>query len=200
VLALVSQAALAATIYVMSIGRSDVQLIVDGTTVRSMRVGDVSPEGIRLVEVRAGAAVFEVGGKQVILGLGQSTVAQTMLRADARGHFMVNALVNGVPVQAIIDTGATNVALNMADARRMGIDLRGARRVTSQTANGPATAYLVPLHSVQVGDIVLRNVIGEIIDGGPEKLPIALIGMSFLKQVEMRRTGNAMTLSRPHLR
>lgn len=81
----------------------------------------------------------------------------------------------------------------------MGVDLRGAQRVMVHTANGVAFGYVVPLASVQVGEIVLRNVVGKVIEGGPEKLPIALIGMSFLKHVEMHRNGSVMTLSRPHL-
>jgi predicted aspartyl protease len=36
-------------------------------------------------------------------------------------------------------------------------------------------------------------------EGGAEKLDVVLIGMSFLKHVEMRRAGETMTLSRPHL-
>jgi predicted aspartyl protease len=55
----------------------------------------------------------------------------------------------------------------------------------------------VILASVQVGDVVLANVPATVQEGG--QLPFALIGMSFLKQVEMRRSGNTLTLSRPHL-
>ena len=52
---------------------------------------------------------------------------------------------------------------------------------------------------MQVGDVALANVPATIQEGGSDQLPLALIGMSFLKQVEMRRVGNTMTLSRPHL-
>ena len=199
-LAAAATSAAAQNLFVTTIASNQVQIIVDGAMIRTLRVGDTSPEGIRLVEVRPGVAVFDVRGRSVALGLGQSTVIQTTLQADARGHFMVQALVNGVAVPAVIDTGATHVTLNMSHATRMGIDLRGAQRTISQTANGTAYGYLVPLASVQVGDIVLRNVVGRVLEGGNEQLPYALIGMSFLKQVEMHRTGAVMTLSRPHLR
>ena len=189
----------AQNVFVMSISGNQAQVIINGAAVRTLRVGDTAPEGVRLADIRGGTAVFDIAGKPVALGLGQSTMVQTTLRADAAGHFMFQALINGVPVPAIIDTGATDVTLNMTQASRMGLDLRGAQRVMTQTANGASYGYLVPLATVQVGDIVLRNVVGKVIDGGPDKLPIALIGMSFLKHVEMHRSGAVLTLSRPHL-
>ena len=189
----------ATNVYVTSVTPSQVQVIVNGTTLRALRVGDTSPEGVRLLEVRGSAAVMEVDGRPISLAIGQSTQLQTTLQADRSGQFTTQALVNGVPVPAVIDTGATHVALNMAHASRMGIDLRGAKRIVSHTANGPSPAYAVTLASVQVGDIVLRNVPGTVVEGGDRTLPIVLIGMSFLQHVDMRRSGAVMTLTRPSL-
>ena len=47
-----------------------------------------------------------------------------------------------------------------------------------------------------MGEIGLLNVPAMVIEGGQEKLPAVLIGMSFLKHVDMRRTGQTMTLTR----
>jgi len=187
----------AANIYVMAIGRSEVQVVIDGRTVRNLRLGDVTPEGVKLREINGGTAVFEVGGRAVALGIGQATVAETLLHADQRGHFVTPAYFNGVPLTAVIDTGASYVSLSAEHAQRLGIDFRRGQRVTEQTANGPVVSYMVLLASVQVGEVVLTNVPTTIQEGGG--LPVALIGMSFLKQVEMRRSGNTLTLSRPHL-
>jgi aspartyl protease family protein len=190
--------ALAATVFVMSVGNGQAQIIVDNRTVRVLRVGDTSPEGVKLLEIRGSAAVLEVNGRPISLTIGQSTVAETVLQADARGHFVVNAVINGVALTGVIDTGATHVAMGMEQARQLGLDLRNAQRGMTQTANGVVPVYLVNLASVQVGDIVVRNVAGSVTDGGG-KLPVVLVGMSFLKGVDMRRSGNSMTLSRPHL-
>jgi aspartyl protease family protein len=189
----------ATNVYVTNVTHNQVQVIVNGTALRSLRVGDTSPEGVRLLEIRGNAAVMEIDGRPVALGLGQATQLQTTLQADRQGQFTTLALVNGVQVPAVIDTGATHVALNMTQASRMGIDLRGAKRIVSLTANGPSPAYAVTLASVQVGDIVLRNVPGTVVEGGDRTLPIALIGMSFLQHVDMRRSGAVMTLTRPSL-
>ena len=188
----------AVTVYVTSISATQVQIIVDGKAVRTLRVGETSPEGVRLLEIRGNVAVLETGGRAMSMTIGQSTVAQTQFQADQRGQFMVRALVNGVAATAMIDTGASSVTLNVQQAGLMGIDYRRGQRTTTYTANGPAAAYMVTLASVQVGEVILANIPALVIDGGPEKLPIALIGMSFLKHVEMRRSGNTMTLSRPH--
>jgi aspartyl protease family protein len=187
-------------VYVTAIGRAEVQVIVNGSTVRNLRIGDVSPEGVKLREIRGGTATLEIGGRAIALGIGQSTLAEAQLRADARGHFFVDALVNGAPVRGLIDTGASTVALNMDLARRIGLDLTNAKRVITQTANGRVAAWQVPLRSVQVGDITVSNVVGHVIEGGADRLPVVLIGMSFLQHVEMRRAGDTMSLSRPHLR
>ena len=189
--------AAATDVFVTSITPSQVQLIVDGKVARTLRPNEISPEGVKLIDIRGGAAVLEVDGRAVQLGLGQSTVAATVLRADGRGQFMVRAFINGVGVSAVIDTGASGVLVNWNQALQMGIDPRQGQRVITQTANGPATVYAVTFARVQVGDIVLANVPGAVAEGGADRLPIVLIGMSFLRHVEMRRSGDTMTLSRP---
>ena len=49
---------------------------------------------------------------------------------------------------------------------------------------------------VQLGDIVLRDVDATVSLGN--ELPIVLLGMSFLNQVEMQRAGRTLTLTRRH--
>jgi aspartyl protease family protein len=193
---LVETAAWAQSVFVISLSSSQAQIVVNGTAARSLWIGETSPEGVRLSDIRNGLASFEAGGRRFTLGLGQSSVTQTVLRASSSGHFFANAVLNGVTFPAVIDTGATLVVLNWDQAERMGIDLRQSRRVITHTANGPAPAYVITLASVQVGEIGLLNVPAMVIEGGGEKLPTVLIGMSFLKHVEMRRTGQTMTLTR----
>ena len=196
-LALAAASAHATDVFVTSISPSQVQLIVDGKAARALRANETSPEGVQVLEIRGDAVVLKVDGRPVRLGLGQSTVRSTQLRADPRGHFLVTAMINGVPVPGMIDTGASAILVNWNQALQMGIDPRQGQRIVTQTANGPAAAWLVTFAQVQVGDIVLLNVPGAVVEGGAEKLSLALIGMSFLRHVDMRRSGDMMTLSRP---
>ena len=97
---------------------------------------------------------------------------------------------------ALVDTGASTVALNMADAQRAGVNFAGARRVVVQTAGGPRPALLVRLASVSIGDVLVRDVEATVSEHN--ELPIVLLGMSFLNQVEMQRSGLSLTLTRRH--
>ena len=101
----------AASVYVTALawGRADVR--IDGSEPRSMWVGDTSPEGVSLRSVGEDAAVFEIDGRLWTLKAGQGTYSQTTLRANDHGQFFLTARVNGAPLPAIIDTGATSVAM-----------------------------------------------------------------------------------------
>lgn len=195
-MAAAAAASQATTVLLMSLGEGRAQLLVNGTAVRDLRVGQTSPEGVRLVSADRTKAVVEVDGRQLLLGLGGSTVAAAELKVDRSGHFVTTAYVNGVATQAVIDTGATSVALSSDEAARMSIRYAGAPRVQISTAGGVKTAYRVNLASVRVGDITLHNVEALVMEGGREQLPITLIGMTFLNGVEMRRIGDTLTLTR----
>lgn len=195
-IAFAASAAQATTVMVMSVEPGRAQLVINGSVIRQLRAGQTSPEGVRLMSADGNKALIEVDGKMLTLGLGQSTVAITEVRADPRGHFVTTAYVNGVAVSALIDTGATTVALSRDDAFRMGVGFGGAQRVQISTAGGPRFGYRVRLASVGVGAIIVQNVEAIVMEGGREQLPIALIGMSFLNQVDLRRAGDTLTLSR----
>ena len=190
--------ACAASVYVTALGFDKAEVIINGSAVRPLWVGETSPEGVKLRSVADGAAVFEIDGKLWTLRVGQASYSQTTLQADARGQFFLTAQINGNPIKAVIDTGATAVAMNSEDANRLGIDYLDGQRIIAQTANGSSSAYVVAFASVQVGDIVLTNVPGVVMEGGNAQLPLVLIGMSFLRQVDMQRSGNTMLLLKRH--
>jgi len=47
---------------------------------------------------------------------------------------------------------------------------------------------------VRVGDIVVNNVDAAVLEGNP--MPFALLGMSFLNRMDMRRVGQTMVLTK----
>jgi len=66
------------------------------------------------------------------------------------------------------------------------------RKILVKTASGATNAYLVMLDRVQVGEIVLRQIEGYVVQGSsPTQV---LLGMSFLNKIEMRNKGNLMIL------
>ncbi len=191
-----SNLAAAASLYVKTLQLDNAEVIINGGEARRLWVGETSPDGVLLRGISEGAAEFEIGGKVWRLKPGQSTFSQTTLRADAQGMFLLTARLNGTPLPALIDTGATSVAMNSEDAYRLGINYLTGQRVEARTASGPATAYLITFESVQVGDIVIANVPGSVIDVGRRELPLVLIGMSFLRHIDMQRSENTMMLQR----
>jgi aspartyl protease family protein len=175
-------------------------LALDGGEPRTVRVGQ-RIGNVTLVSVDKDRATVEVDGKRRVLLRGQtySTAANpsgrqtTVLAAGPGGHFVAEGQVNGGAVRFLVDTGATAIALPAADARRLGIDYQKGKRGITQTANGPAAMYIVRLDTVRVGGIELQAVDAYILEQG---LNVALLGMTFLNRVEMKRDGATMTLTR----
>lgn len=199
-----SGAALAADINVHALTAGKAVVSIDGGKPRTLAVGQVTAEGVKLISATSESAVFEVAGERRTLAVGQgAAIANTaparggdsvMLFADARGHFTTVGVVNGVSLHFLVDTGATSVVLSSADARRAGVNyLSGARRLT-QTANGVVPVYAVKLDTLRVGDITVNNVDASVIEG--DRLSIGLLGMSFLNRMEMKRDGTTLTLIR----
>jgi aspartyl protease family protein len=100
--------------------------------------------------------------------------------ADAQGHVYIDALVNGVPVHFLVDTGATLVSLTLNDARAAGIDPSTlAFTVRTSTANGPSAGARVTLQDVQIGQMPVYDVSALV----HRNLGISLLGQSFLTRL-----------------
>ena len=65
---------------------------------------------------------------------------KVLVPADSLGHFKASFRINGVAVDAMIDTGATLVAVNTSTARRAGDSLARLRRPTDLWRRGVAAA------------------------------------------------------------
>ena len=182
------------------IGQSAAVLAIDGGDPKTVKPGQTW-RGITVVSVGSDHATVEIGGQQRVLSLGQHyrgapppvTRESVTLGADPRGHFFTDATINDMTVRSVVDTGATRVVLSAADADRLGVDWRNGGRGVMQTANGTANAYLVKLAKVKVGAIELHDIDGVVVEQGPG---VALLGMSFLNRLEMKRDGDTMTLTR----
>jgi aspartyl protease family protein len=85
-------------------------------------------------------------------------------------------------MKALVDTGATVIALTYEDGRSLGLVRPGDRyEIRMQTANGTTGAKRVTLNSVRVGGISLSNVEATVAQEGA--LNVNLLGMSFLRKL-----------------
>lgn len=200
----VHAAAPVADIEVLALFRDQAVIRVDDRRHR-LQPGQRSPEGVRLVRTDAGGAVLEIDGRERRYALGsrvqssyaRSTAEQVQIFRDGDGMFTTVGSINGMPVEFLVDTGATSVAMNSAQARRLGIDFR----VTGEpgaavTASRVERVYHVTLDTVKVGGILLRNVEAAVLDGPqPQR---TLLGMSFLGRLEMDNDGQRLLLRRKY--
>lgn len=194
----------ATDIEVLALFRDQAVLRIDGTRYK-LGPGETTPEGVRLVSTYEAGAVLDVDGQQRRIALGskirssyqQAAREEVQVFRDGAGMFSTIGSINGMPVNFLVDTGATSVAMNAVQARRLGIDFRIVGEPgTVVTASRVETVYRVMLDSVKVGAIRLRNVEAVVLDGPqPQKI---LLGMSFLGRLEMQNDGQRLLLRRKY--
>jgi aspartyl protease family protein len=109
------------------------------------------------------------------------TPGAVSFRADASGHFVVEADVDGVNIRFLVDTGASDVVLSPADAERLGFDLKKLSYTKRfETANGIVVGAPVRLGRVAIGPVAVADVRATV-NGAP--MQNSLLGMSFLGQL-----------------
>jgi aspartyl protease family protein len=101
---------------------------------------------------------------------------------DGRGHFEVDARVNGRHIGFMVDTGASVIALTARDAARLGIHpAQNAFIAEVRTANGTVRGAPARLDVVEVGDLQLHDVAALVLPD--QALSDNLLGLSFLSRL-----------------
>lgn len=118
---------------------------------------------------------------------------ELVVQRDRSGHYVVPGTVNGVEVEFLLDTGATDVAIPPALAERL--NLRRGPEVEIRTASDIIPGYLVTLDEVSIGPLALTRVRGSVSERsiGDD----VLLGMSFLRHFELSQRGRSLTLRAP---
>lgn len=104
------------------------------------------------------------------------------LRRGWDGHYRAQAEINGQAIVMMVDTGASMVLIPYEAAEAMGLrpdQLRFSLPVI--TANGESSVAPVRLASVEIGDIMVQDVVAAV--ARPGMLKSALLGMSFLERL-----------------
>lgn len=177
-------------------------LVIDGAP-RTVAAGS-TVAGVKVIRVSGSETVVEVGGKRQTLQLGGAQVnlggaasagggTQIVLAAGSGGHFVTQGSINGRAVRFVVDTGATNVAMSEAEARRIGVDFSRGQRGMVRTANGDVVAHRVSLREVRIGDVTVYNVDATVV---PSPMDIILLGNSFLSRFQMKREADVLVLDK----
>ncbi len=175
-------------------------LKIDGE--RKMLKAGQSYKGVTLVSAYSRTATLEVDGKQQVVGLSRRIGADfqepkeqvVSIRRDERLQYNTTIMINGRSMPALVDTGANLVALSSKHAQALSIDYKTGLQSQVETASGMVGAWLITLRSVSLGGIRVENVQATVVDGSfPTTI---LLGMSYLKHVEMKENNGVLSLSR----
>ncbi|MCB1736433.1 MAG: retroviral-like aspartic protease family protein [Gammaproteobacteria bacterium] len=119
-----------------------------------------------------------------------ATGSDVTLQRNRQGHYLADGFINGKRVRFLVDTGATRVALPEAIAERLALPRLA--RGSAQTAGGDVDTWLTRIDEVRLGSIVLHDVPASI---NPRMaFDEVLLGMTFLKHLELVQRGDTLTL------
>jgi aspartyl protease family protein len=201
------------------IGRQAV-LVVDNGPPQLLAVGKSTSDGIRLLSLEGNVAVIEFAGRRQTLRLGERVVrhpggdagnagvgtltgeqarkvlargVEVTIESDASGHFLIGGEINGRNARFLIDTGASLVAIGYSAAQGLGLDLDDRQMSQAQTAGGLVRTWRVTLRSLKIGGLRFDNIDAVVMQAD---MPLVLLGMNVLEQMEMRRDGKLMRLKK----
>lgn len=119
-----------------------------------------------------------VPGSPLALGLEDGHATVTLDKAG-NGHFEARVMVNGTPVRAVVDTGATSTVLTAQDAKAAGFNPAALEfTIPVSTANGMAHAAAVRTDELAIGGIVRKDM--PVMIAAPGTLGQSLLGMNFI--------------------
>lgn len=115
--------------------------------------------------------------------------ALTEIKGGQNGHFVVDATINSQKISALVDTGASVVALSYEDAERVGLHPRSLDfTVPVATANGATKAAHAKLSKVEIDNVRVDDVDALVMPQGA--LSGTLLGMSFLSRLSSFKSEN----------
>jgi len=120
----------------------------------------------------------------------EKTNSTIELHPKANGNYFVSGTINNHPVEFLIDTGASFLALSKQNAAIYNIT--GCAHGTTTTANGIIEICIATAAQITIGKFQLNNVTITILPN----LSNPLLGMNVLKQFKIEQTNNLMRISK----
>ena len=138
---------------------------------------------------REGVCANESCGNPAAAGNRMAVLYSDSKRGD---HYFAPVTINGKTASGLIDTGATTVAMSPQLAKMFGIEMIEGKMGTSSTANGALSTTRIVVPLIEIAGIEMRDV--------PVSVGISdgiLIGMSFLRRVNVSMAAGTLTMSAP---
>ena len=181
---------------------------IDGKQ-KILKKNELTSDGLKLIKSNSKEATIEIDGIIKVFTLDEkigntfkttsddkkpySYRKRVSIKVDALGMYKTSGQINGKTVEFLVDTGATLVSMSSGLAEQLKIKYEKGKKVQMMTAKGPSIAYVVELNKVKVGDIELYNITGSVSDDMTGR---ALLGMSFLGKLDMKRKGKYLVLEK----
>jgi aspartyl protease family protein len=103
-----------------------------------------------------------------------------IIRLSSDGHFYINVKINNATIRFMIDTGASDMVINNADAIKIGVNVQKLHfDKRYNTANGVVLGASVRLQKVEIGNLKFTDVLASINNAD---MGTSLLGMSFLRK------------------
>lgn len=160
----------------------------------ALSIGWFFPREMVPQEVQGEPSHFIISKNVKAENTGSGVYDAVELQRQSDGHFYAEAEVDGTAIRFLVDTGASMIALNAADAESLGLDWNESElQHVGRGVNGDVFGKPVKLTNVVLGDLQADDVEAVII---PKGLDVSLLGQSFLARVDnVAIEGDRMTLN-----
>ncbi len=192
------------SVKVVALFSGKAMLVLNGKNIIMKKGEEV--EGVTLLSASGRGAIIRFeDGTEKELKLNQSIQqggykkpehSKLTVYANNQGMFKLGGKINGHPVQFLVDTGATDVAISSIEADALRLSYRSARKGIVQTASEQVPVWHIKLDNITVGGISVSNVDAVVLKGSSPD-PI-LLGMSFLRNLRLKRNGAEMILEQKY--
>lgn len=112
------------------------------------------------------------------------------LLPDASGHYIADGTINDLPVEFLLDTGATLVTIPPKVQQQLNLPV--GESVEVQTAAGPIQVYPVQLASLVLGQMRLHNI--KAMYNPQTQDDRVLLGMNALREMRFQQLGTQLVL------
>ena len=110
-----------------------------------------------------------------------ASATEVSLDRSSDKHFYAEAQVNGQQVRFLVDTGASEIALTEADARKAGLTVDPEKyELIGHGASGMVRGQYIELQSIDLGGIRESGAKAVIVQGAS----VSLLGQPFLEDVD----------------
>lgn len=107
---------------------------------------------------------------------------QLIVKLSKGGHFFLNVKINDLPIRFMIDTGASDIAIDVGLAQKLGINSKNLIfNKAYQTANGISWGAKTRVNNIKFANLTFKNVPVSVVNSD---LGTPLLGMSFLRQFQ----------------